>query len=43
MKRVLSIQDISCNSGTMKVGIEIKAAAGTWGTIDCVELVRAED
>ena len=41
--QVPSIRDISCNSGTMKVGIEIKAAAGAWGTIDCVELVRAED
>ena len=41
--QVPSIQDISCNSGTMKVGIEIKAAEGAWGTIDCVELVRAVD
>ena len=38
-----SISNISCNSGTMKVGIEIKAAAGAWGTIDCVKLIHTED
>ena len=38
-----SITNILCNSGTMKVGIEIKTAAGAWGTIDCVELIRVAD
>jgi arabinogalactan endo-1,4-beta-galactosidase len=38
-----SIDSILCSSGTMKIGIEVKAAAGAWGTIDCVELIYEED
>ena len=34
------IENIPCNSGTMTVGIEIKAAPGAWGTVDCIELVE---
>ena len=36
------IQNITCNSGQMTIGLEIKAAPGAWGTIDCVELVETK-
>ena len=38
--KVPLIGPIVCNSGSLTIGIEIKAAAGSWGSIDCVELVR---
>ncbi len=37
--RVPAIENIPCSNGSMMVGIEIKAAAGAWGTVDCIELV----
>ena len=33
-----TIDGIVCNSGSMTVGIEVKAASGAWGTVDCVSL-----
>lgn len=36
--RVPTIEDIPCHNGTITVGIEIKAPAGAWGTIDAAQL-----
>ena len=36
------IENIVCTSGSMTVGVQIKAAAGAWGTIDDVLLNPAE-
>ncbi|MBE6923617.1 MAG: arabinogalactan endo-1,4-beta-galactosidase [Ruminococcaceae bacterium] len=37
--RVPMIEGIPCDTGTLTVGIEIRAAAGAWGSVDCVELL----
>ena len=33
-----TIENIVCNSGSMTIGIKIKAAAGAWGAIDSLKL-----
>ena len=38
--RVPAIENIVCSDGEITVGIEIRSAAGTWGSVDQVELYR---
>ncbi len=37
--RIPCIDNIACNSGSITVGIKVKAAEGAWGTVDCFELI----
>ena len=38
--KVPMIDEILCSNGEITVGVEIKAAPGAWGYIDCVELIK---
>lgn len=40
--RVPSVDNIKCSSGSIIIGVEVDAAPGAWGIVDCFELVRQE-